>query len=74
MLLNSAHNNWWIYPVLGQLIGAALGGLTYELTIAIHHPIDDEETTTNDVEGGEVAQEAAGSGSASKETSPRTKN
>lgn len=28
---------WWI-PVLGPLVGAALGGLTYVLLIEIHHP------------------------------------
>jgi len=72
----SAHNNWWIYPVLGQLIGGSIGGCVYELTIGIHHPLDDEDVNeTADVES---AQEAGGSNPGSnpgsKDTSPRTKN
>ena len=37
----SAHNNWWIYPVLGQFLGGVIGGLSYELTIGIHHELDE---------------------------------
>ncbi|XP_023568421.1 aquaporin-9 isoform X2 [Octodon degus] len=31
------HHFWWI-PVVGPMVGAALGGLTYVLLIEIHHP------------------------------------
>ncbi|XP_005393898.1 PREDICTED: aquaporin-9 [Chinchilla lanigera] len=31
------HHFWWI-PVVGPLVGAALGGLVYMLLIEIHHP------------------------------------
>lgn len=74
----NAHNSWWIYPVLGQFIGGVLGGLAYELTIAIHHDIEDEVTMvesgngSGDAETKEV-QEEGGSASGSKNASPRTK-
>ena len=62
--------------MFGQLIGGAIGGCVYELTIGIHHPSDDVEVNeTADVES---AQEAGasnpGSNPGSKDTSPRTKN
>ena len=69
--MHRAHNNWWIYPVLGQLVGGALGGLAYELTVAIHHEVDDEEATEAEA-GGDVERQPA-SGSNSKEGSPRPK-
>nr|XP_020738230.1 aquaporin-9 [Odocoileus virginianus texanus] len=31
-------NNFWWIPVVGPLVGAALGGLIYFLLIEIHHP------------------------------------
>lgn len=73
---HSAHNNWWVYPVLGQLIGGVIGGCVYELTIGIHHPLDEEEVNeTNDVESAqEAGGSASGSNPGSKDTSPRTKN
>jgi len=37
----TAHNNWWIYPVIGQLLGGVIGGLAYELTVGIHHELDE---------------------------------
>ena len=78
LLLNnifSAHNSWWIYPVVGQLIGGALGGLVYELTIAIHHDIDEEDSMAENHPGDIEAREARadGEGAGSKDTSPRTK-
>lgn len=30
--------NWWWVPVVGPCVGAILGGLTYDLVIAKHHP------------------------------------
>lgn len=39
----SAHSNWWIYPIIGQLLGGVIGGLSYELTIGIHHELDEEQ-------------------------------
>jgi len=65
-----------VYPVLGQLIGGALGGLAYELTIGIHHEIDEEEDTVADASPSDVeAREAAEPEEATaKGSSPRTKN
>jgi len=43
----STHDNWWIYPILGQLVGGVVGGLMYELTIGIHHEIEEETSFTD---------------------------
>ena len=41
--INSAHNGWFWYPILGQFVGGILGGLIYEMTVGIHHANEDEE-------------------------------
>lgn len=41
----SAHQGWFFYPLLGQLLGGVLGGVMYELTIGIHHDLDEAEDT-----------------------------
>lgn len=70
----SVHNNWWIYPVLGQLIGGALGGLAYELTVAIHHEVDEDDSIIENPRADVEATEAHEGGEGSKGSSPRTKN
>lgn len=38
-----AGNHFWWIPVVGPLVGAAIGGLVYELLIEIHHPDPDHD-------------------------------
>lgn len=40
-----AGNNFWWIPVVGPLLGAAIGGLIYVLVIEIHHT--DPDTNFN---------------------------
>ncbi|VDK58329.1 unnamed protein product [Gongylonema pulchrum] len=35
--------NWFWVPVLGPFIGAAFGGLLYQLTIGFHNPSDTDD-------------------------------
>ncbi|KAF5925392.1 hypothetical protein HPG69_001837 [Diceros bicornis minor] len=39
----TAGNNFWWIPVVGPLVGAAIGGLIYILVIEIHHPDPDTD-------------------------------
>ncbi|XP_053449586.1 aquaporin-9 [Nycticebus coucang] len=39
----TAGNNFWWIPVVGPLVGAAIGGLIYVLFIEIHHPDPEPE-------------------------------
>ncbi|ELK05380.1 Aquaporin-9 [Pteropus alecto] len=41
-VFTTGKNFWWI-PVVGPLVGAAIGGLVYVLIIEIHHPDPDLE-------------------------------
>ena len=70
-----AHNSWWIYPIVGQLLGGVLGGLAYELTIAIHHEVEEEvsmvETANEDVESKPLLEDGE-TAAGSKGSSPRT--
>ena len=71
----SAHNNWWVYPILGQLIGGGLGGLIYMLTVEIHHPIDEDDTAADTSSPDDVeAREAGEAEEAANGSSPRAKN
>jgi len=65
----TAHNNWWIYPVIGQLLGGVIGGLAYELTIGIHHELDDDPADQGYIQA-PAKDEPLGSNS----NSPRTAN
>lgn len=39
----TAHNNWFWWPIVGQFVGGVLGGLIYEITIGIHHDVEEED-------------------------------
>ena len=43
MLGFRAHNNWFWWPIVGQFVGGVLGGLIYEITIGIHHDVEEED-------------------------------
>lgn len=45
-----AGNNFWWIPVVGPLVGAAIGGLIYVLVIEIHHPDPDPDFETEQSE------------------------
>merc|ERR1719378_86431 len=37
------HGGWFWYPILGQFVGGVLGGLMYEITVGIHHDVEEED-------------------------------
>lgn len=67
----TAHNNWWIYPIIGQLLGGVIGGLAYELTIGIHHELDDDPIDQGYSQA-PTKDEPLGPSGGSNSNSPRT--
>uniref|UniRef100_A0A452RA15 Aquaporin 9 n=1 Tax=Ursus americanus TaxID=9643 RepID=A0A452RA15_URSAM len=46
----TAGNNFWWIPVVGPMVGAAIGGLIYVLVIEIHHPDPEPDFETEQSE------------------------